>query len=303
MANVTIPGLTTQLTSVDRAADLLEVSDTSDSGNSKKSSVNNLLDLTTHPVGIDDVQTLTNKTITAPTISSPVLSGTITGTYTIGGTPTFPSAVVTLTGSQTLTNKVLTSPTINTATIANPTLTVDTVSEFTAANGVTIDGLNIKDSALVTANSVPNSTLSNTGSFGSAWGWTDWTPAWTNFTVGNGVLNYANFQQIGKTTYFKLKFTLGTTSAVTGLITFSAPATLGADYTTTNDTIDGTVSLVDTGTNAFYGSMTWASSTTIAIYSQNAASTSLLRAATSSTVPHTWTSTDVIMVSGSFERN
>lgn len=49
--------------------------------------------------------TLTNKTITAP-----VLSGTVTGTYTLGGTPTFPAAVVTLTGSQTLTNKTLTAP-------------------------------------------------------------------------------------------------------------------------------------------------------------------------------------------------
>ncbi len=301
MADVTIPGLTTQLTSVDRAADLLEVSDTSDSGNSKKSSVNNLLDLTSHPVGINDVQTLTNKTVTAPTISSPVLSGSVTGTYTLAGTPTFPSVVVTLTGSQTLTNKVLTSPTVNAPTITNPTITTDAVSEFTSANGVTIDGLNIKDSALVTANSVPNNTLSNTGAFGSAWGWADWTPAWTNFTVGNGVLNYANFQQVGKTTLFKVKFTLGTTSAVTGLITFSSPVTLNGDYTTVNDGIDGLVHLVDTGTNLFYGSLAWASSTTIAVYSQNAASTSLLRASTSSTVPMTWASTDVIQISGFIE--
>ena len=39
-------------------------------------------------VGTTDSQTLTNKTITAPAISSPVLSGTATGTYTLGGTPT-----------------------------------------------------------------------------------------------------------------------------------------------------------------------------------------------------------------------
>lgn len=160
MANTTIPGLPTQLTSVDRAADLLEVSDTSDAGNSKKSSVNNLLDLTSHPVGVDDVQTLTNKTVTAPAISSPVLSGTVTGTYTLGGTPTLPSAVVTLTGSQTLTNKVLTSPTINSPTITNPTITVDTISEFTAANGVTIDGLNIKDS-VVGVNGVATASIQN----------------------------------------------------------------------------------------------------------------------------------------------
>jgi hypothetical protein len=161
MAEVSIPGLSTQLTSVDRAADLLEVSDTSDAGNSKKSSVNNLLDLTTHPVGVDDVQTLTNKTITAPTISSPVLSGTVTGTYTLGGIPTFPSAVVTLTGSQTLTNKVLTSPTITNATVVNPTITVDTVSEYTGANGVTIDGLNIKDGKLNTNNSVVTANITD----------------------------------------------------------------------------------------------------------------------------------------------
>jgi len=135
------------LTSVDRSADSFLIYDASASA-LKRTNANYLNDLTSHPVGIDDVQTLTNKTLTAPTISSPVLSGTLTGTYTLGGTPTFPAAVVTLTGSQTLTNKVLTSPTINSATITNPTLTTDTVSEFTSAAGVTIDGVLLKDSKM-----------------------------------------------------------------------------------------------------------------------------------------------------------
>lgn len=60
--------------------------------------------------GTTDTQNLTNKTLTAPNISAPVLSGTITGTYTLGGTPTFPSTVVSTTGTQTLTNKTLTAP-------------------------------------------------------------------------------------------------------------------------------------------------------------------------------------------------
>ena len=77
-------------------------------------------------------ETLTNKTLTAPvlsgtitgtytlagtpTLASPVMSGTITGTYTIGGTPTFPSSVATLTGTQTLTNKTLTAVGVTTPT-------------------------------------------------------------------------------------------------------------------------------------------------------------------------------------------
>ena len=39
------------------------------------------------------------------------------------------------------------------------TIKVDTISEKTSANGVTIDGVNIKDSALATAGSVPLSTI------------------------------------------------------------------------------------------------------------------------------------------------
>lgn len=220
---------------VDRATDVLEIADTSAS-TSKKITPNALMGISGNAVGDTDTQTLTEKTITAPNISSPVLSGTLTGTYTIGGTPTFPSSVVTLTGSQTLTNKVLTSPTINTATITNPTLTVDTVSEFTSANGVSIDGLNIKDGKLNTNNSVvttnitdaslTNAKLSTTvGELGGSWG--TWTPAWGGgMTIGNAVVS-ARYYRSGKLVVCHIEVTGGTTSSSAGgtVPTYTLPIT------------------------------------------------------------------------------
>lgn len=71
--------------------------------------------------------------------------------------------IVGTTDSQTLTNKTLTSPTINTAIINNPTLKTDTIAEFTAAAGVTIDGVLLKDSKMngsyLTDGSVGNTQL------------------------------------------------------------------------------------------------------------------------------------------------
>lgn len=81
-------------------------------------------------VGTTNTQTLTNKTLTAP-----VLGGTVTGTYTLGGTPTFPSSVVTLTGTQTLTNKTLTSPTLTTPALGTPSsLTLTNATGLPAAS-------------------------------------------------------------------------------------------------------------------------------------------------------------------------
>lgn len=263
MADFQIPDKTL-LTSVDRAADSLLIYD-ADAFALKRSTVNNLLDLTSHPVGINDTQTLAAKTLTSPTISSPVLSGTITGTYTIGGTPTFPSTVVTTTGTQTLTNKTLTSPTITTATIANPTLTIDTISEFTAANGVTIDGLSIKDGKLNTANSVvatnitdaiiTNAKLSTaTGELGGPFA--TWTPAPTGFS--SSTVNIARYNITGK--IVTMVVDISGTSNTTGF-TFTLPAAAKSvvDYPVrvqNNGSIGTAIGLLETA----------ASSTTATVY-------------------------------------
>ena len=43
---------------------------------------------------------------------------------------------------------------------------------------------------------------------------TSFTPSWTNFTLGNGSLNYAEYIQHGKLVIFQVRVTLGTTSVV-----------------------------------------------------------------------------------------
>lgn len=179
MEEVTINELP-ELTNVDRAADMLEVADASDLYNSKKASVNSLLNISSQPVGVNDPGVLANKTFDSSNVfvarddrftlqdNTDVtrqarfeLSGITSGQTRVYTLPNVTDTLVSLTASQTLTNKVLTSPTITSATISNPTLTVDTISEFTSNNGVTVDGLNIKDSKLNTNNSVVTANITD----------------------------------------------------------------------------------------------------------------------------------------------
>lgn len=287
---------------IDRTADLWEIVDLS--GNtSYKATPNFVLGFTGgNPVSTSDTQTLTNKTITAPTISAPVLSGTITGTYTIGGTPTFPSSVATLTGSQTLTNKTITSPAITGGSLTNATVSIDSIAEFTSANGVTVDGMNIKDGKLNTNNSVVATNITDAAvtpaklvaGSGTGWAWQSWTPTWTNLTPGNGV-NSSKYTQIGKTVFFTVDFVLGTTSSVgTGPI-FSLPLTSAAI------TIGFPVAwgrILDSGTGYFNPTAELASTTTAVLKywdTNNAA------AGITASAPMVWTNPDSIWVMGWFQ--
>lgn len=100
-------------------------------------------------VGTSDTQTLTNKTIT-----SPVLSGTLSGTYTIGGTPTFPSTVVQTTSTQTLTNKTISGPSGNFTVLQENSYPVVAQTDVgTGPNEVPLNGY-LGDMAFQSANAV-----------------------------------------------------------------------------------------------------------------------------------------------------
>jgi len=150
-------------------------------------------------------------------------------------------------------------------------ITTNTINENTPANGVTIDGLNIKDSAITTANSVPNSAIQDTAvtpakllaGTGTTWAWQSWTPTLTNLTLGNGS-SVGTYIQIGKTVFFKWIFTIGTTSAVGTAPTISLPVTSVATPDVTFPL--GTCIYDNNGGSGFNGLFMWASTTTTALY-------------------------------------
>lgn len=71
----------------------------------------------TWTLSLPSALTFTGKTVTGGTFAAPVLSGTVTGTYTLGGTPTFP-------GSMTVGSGTLTVASGKTLTV-NQTTTLD----------------------------------------------------------------------------------------------------------------------------------------------------------------------------------
>ena len=111
---------------------------------------------------------------------------------------------------------------------------------------------------------------------------TTYTPTFTNFTLGNGVINHARYWKLGKIVYLVVDVTLGTTSAVTGQITISFPSTaFGSAHN------QGACEMSIGGTT-YVGSLRGSSSTTFFLNALGVAGTYATRTATSATIPATW---------------
>lgn len=336
MANKTIMNYSTA-GSIDAAADYFLLYQNS-SNTYRRINRNTLMGSTGTPVTTTASQSLTNKTLdntntitvrddrftlqdNADTTKQAVfeLSSITTGTTR---TFTFPNASSTLVGAgavQTLTNKTLTSPTINGGTISNSSIAVDAIAEFTPANGVTVDGLNLKDGKLNTNNSVVTANITDsavtpaklqTGT-GSGWAWQSWSPTWTNFTTTSATI-VGKYTQIGKQVMGVLSCVFGGSTAITGTApTFTLPVTAAGTGTYPAAFVTGVAgsatfpigggTILDAGTAAFNAAVYMVSSGTAKFVTFGAGGTYTNTVDIQNSVPMTWTNGDNFALFFSYE--
>jgi hypothetical protein len=214
--------------------------------------------------------------------------------------------IVGTTDTQTLTNKTLTSPTINTAIINNPTLKTDTIAEYTAAAGVTIDGLLIKDSKLATNDSVVTANVTDSAitpakllaGAGSSWPWQSFTPTLNNFTLGNGTAS-GEYAYIGKTIVGALYIACGSTTAFGTVFSFNAPVAQHAKYNTRRFSPIGKGTFHDSGTAIYFGTLFFDTAISgangrIVASVDNAAGTYVTPSTTTPTIPYTIAANDTL---------
>ena len=202
-----------------------------------------------------------------------------------------------LTTAQTLTNKTLTSPVLTTPTIS----TIDAKGDLlvgTADN--TIGRLAVgTNTYILTADSAETTGLKWAAPAGGGFTFAAYTPTYTNFTLGNGTV-IARYAESGKLVFFQVQITFGSTTSVSGLIKISLPVTAKNN----GNAVTIPALFTDAGLNEYIGfGAINQTDNVVSLFADDASATYLKYALTSSTVPFTWGTADVINVSGSYEAN
>lgn len=238
--------------------------------------------------------------------AAPTNATTVTAANEATDQTCFPVFVTAATGD--LGPKTNTNLTYNalSAILTSPNINVDTIGEKTSANGVAIDGMQIKDSHVIggAGLGINNASLDTTaGGIGGAW--TSTTPSLTNIAIGTGgsAANVQYYTQIGKTVHVRGHIILGSSGqSVSGTITIALPITASSNiYTNTSFPI-GACRIQDAPSGAgHFGYVDMSSTTTMRILVTKADATYTTVAATSSTVPFTWGDGDFILYYATYE--
>ncbi len=130
--------------------------------------------------------------------------------------------------------------------------------------------------------------------------WVDWTPSYTNLTVGNGTVT-ARFVQLGDLVVAHWSFNLGTTSTVGTTPRIAGPVTPNSNYGTGGTGIIGVARFVDSGTTTHDGAVTVSTASDLVAQVQNVAGTYAVPTNISATVPFTWTNGDSMALTVIYE--
>ena len=127
--------------------------------------------------------------------------------------------------------------------------------------------------------------------------WTDYTPTISNVTQGNGTL-VARYLRVGDRIIFYVKFTFGSTSAISG----SAPVGISLPVTMRESFAGGfTGALIDAGTNFYLPMITANSTTSVNMYVAGTQGEGIGSLNFTTTRPFTWTTNDIISLAGTYE--
>lgn len=181
----------------------------------------------------------------------------------------------------------------------------DTISEHTSAAGVTIDGMQIKDNLVVGASGkgVDNTSLNTAaGELGAAW--QSWTPTLSGLFDDAKWTKTCKYIQIGKTVHYRLMLVASTTTPMSGAGNplFTLPVT-AVDYAPAAGSIFviGTGGSTDANGGTFLTTASFNSTTTAKLRVHGAGSSYVGSDVASSTIPFTWTTSDEITISGTYE--
>lgn len=142
--------------------------------------------------------------------------------------------------------------------------------------------------------SIPSAVVINRPFFESDW--LAWVPQFTNLSIGNGTLT-ARYRITGQRAQYLWAFIFGNSgSAISGSVSHTLPFTRESAFSSLVVPA-GVARLSDTGTGVFAGVSNFNGATSANIVAQGAGATYLTQNVLSSTVPHTWASTDEIQTS------
>jgi len=137
---------------------------------------------------------------------------------------------------------------------------------------------------------------------GSAWvsvgggglTYADWSPSYTNLTIGNGTV-VSRYAQSGKFVNFFWSIQFGSTTSISGSPTITLPVTAKNAYENTTANFD------DAGTGGFMGYALMTSTTAMTVYYVGAATAYTQFFGITSSLPFTWATGDRISFQISYE--